>query len=269
MVVTRRGQRATKDAPATTADAPTTATSTKPSLADQLDRAEVAVLKARDATAQLHVWWRQHLFRLSLLVLLLCLHQTQKPSAECIKNIKVCMEYSSQKLLHKFTLSQCVTVLILCLQAANKDISQYSGFDAVYYILNDSVVEIMGLVMMSSLAYFLYDETKPAKFNEPTYMISTMLVPMQLATYFQQPLVGCAHVMEGAEAVDRAFPVSMIYHMIVTLSCFFMNYQMAHRNKAIKAVVTMRKNLAEAERQADASSDTKKKGKGAISSKKK
>jgi hypothetical protein len=128
-------------------------------------------------------------------------------------------------------------------------------------------VEILGLVMMSSLAYFLYDETKPAKFNEPTYMVSTMLVPMQLATYFQQPLVGCAHVMEGAEPVNRAFPVSMIYHMIVTLSCFFMNYQMTHRNKAIKAVVTMRKNLAEAER--EAGSNTKKAKGGAISSKKK
>lgn len=106
----------------------------------------------------------------------------------------------------------------------------------------------MGLIMMTTLTYFLYDETKPAKFDEPMYMISTMLVPMQVATYFQQPQIGCAGLVPDAEPVDRAFPISMIYHTIVTLSCFFMNYQMTARNKAIKSVVTMRKNLAEAER---------------------
>jgi hypothetical protein len=65
-------------------------TSTTPlSIEDQLIQAEVAVLKARDGTAQLHAWWKRHLFAMSMLVLLLSFQAAQKPSAACIANIKV------------------------------------------------------------------------------------------------------------------------------------------------------------------------------------
>jgi hypothetical protein len=62
---------------------------TKPTLEEQLDKAEYAVRKSKYAAAQVHYWWRQHLFRLSLLVFLLCFHQARRPSAACIQNIKV------------------------------------------------------------------------------------------------------------------------------------------------------------------------------------
>ena len=61
----------------------------KPTLEEQLDQAEYAVRKSKYAAAQVHFWWRQHLFRLSLLVFLLCFHQARRPSAACIQNIKV------------------------------------------------------------------------------------------------------------------------------------------------------------------------------------
>jgi hypothetical protein len=58
-------------------------------LEEQLDRAEVAVQKARDATAYLHQQWRDHMFRLSFLVLLISFHMCRLPMSECMKNIKV------------------------------------------------------------------------------------------------------------------------------------------------------------------------------------
>lgn len=57
-----------------------------------MDRAEVAVRKARDTTAYLQDQWRSHLFRISFLVLLVSFHQCSTPMQACIHNIKVRME---------------------------------------------------------------------------------------------------------------------------------------------------------------------------------
>lgn len=101
-VTQRRGQRTGTDAADKKSKEVAPVSPAKLSLQDQLDRAEEAVLKSRDTTAQLHVWWRQHLFRLSMLVLLLSLHQTQVPSTECIKNIKVREEKNRRKKLRHY-----------------------------------------------------------------------------------------------------------------------------------------------------------------------
>jgi hypothetical protein len=61
-------------------------------LEEQLDRAEVAVRKARDTTAYLQDQWRSHLFRISFLVLLVSFHQCSTPMQACIHNIKVRIE---------------------------------------------------------------------------------------------------------------------------------------------------------------------------------
>lgn len=61
----------------------------KASLQEQLDKAQAHVEQCRDATLKLHIWWRQYLFGLNILVFLLCFRQAQIPSAACIKNIKV------------------------------------------------------------------------------------------------------------------------------------------------------------------------------------
>ena len=58
-------------------------------LEEQLDRAEVAVRKAKDTTAYLQDQWRSHLFRISFLVLLVSFHQCSAPMQECIQNVKV------------------------------------------------------------------------------------------------------------------------------------------------------------------------------------
>ena len=49
---------------------------------------------------------------------------------------------------------------------------------------------------------------------------------------------------------DRSFPISLVFHTIVTLCCWFMNYQMQRRNDAVKQVMDMKKILQNAERQA-------------------
>lgn len=58
------------------------------SLEEQLDKAESAVTRARDATAQLHKQWRDHMLRISLLVIVLAFSQCRQPMRECMNNIK-------------------------------------------------------------------------------------------------------------------------------------------------------------------------------------
>ena len=100
MTVTQRPSRSSTSSqsqPTATISSSSRATNTpittndnkKPTLHEQLDQAEAAIRKTRDATAQLHYWWRQHLFRLSCMVFLLCFYQARKPSEACIRNIKV------------------------------------------------------------------------------------------------------------------------------------------------------------------------------------
>lgn len=64
-------------------------TRTKPSLEEQLDKAEAAVLRGRQSTNQLHIWWRKYLFFLSLLMLFFSFHQAKKPGEECMKAAQV------------------------------------------------------------------------------------------------------------------------------------------------------------------------------------
>jgi hypothetical protein len=80
---------------ASTSSTTSATTTTSTATASLLETLTVAENKARNAlrgTAQLHQWWRQHLYRLSCLVILLCFFQLRKPSEECILNIKVRMQ---------------------------------------------------------------------------------------------------------------------------------------------------------------------------------
>jgi len=82
-------QRSKKDKAAPAPDAAAPEVSDE-SLDQHLDRAEVAVGKAKDATLYLQDQWRTHLFRISFLVLLVAFHQCRQPMNECMANIKVC-----------------------------------------------------------------------------------------------------------------------------------------------------------------------------------
>jgi hypothetical protein len=75
-------------------------------LTDEVDKAEAQLTQSMYATAQLHVLWRSHLFRMSLLVLAIALSQCRTPTMECIKNIKVWTRFNATPcfLFNKYTL---------------------------------------------------------------------------------------------------------------------------------------------------------------------
>mmetsp|Transcript_13948 Transcript_13948/g.20605 ORF Transcript_13948/g.20605 Transcript_13948/m.20605 type:complete len:233 (-) Transcript_13948:984-1682(-) len=193
--------------------------STKPSLEDQLDKAEAVVLRGRDTTHQLHVWWRKYLFLISLLILFFSFHQAKIPGKECMKAAEI----------------------------INPEIIQHTSI-----FIKDSAVEIMGLIMIGLLSTFV-SRGGPMKFFDPSYIFATILVPAQIVTFFNNRKIGCQDLIdsetyETLPTLDRPFPISLVLHTVVTLSCLFMKYQMDARNKDVQAVRDLRKDLAEAQR---------------------
>lgn len=154
-----------------------------------------------------------------------------------------------------------------------------SGWQAVSFIVNDSVVEVMGLIMMASLTLFLFTSTSdattvetPISFANRHYMMATALIPLQIAAFFQNDKIGCLKLLSNTTMIpmdeedlsvvlsspDRSFPISVIFHTVVTVSCWFMMYQMQHRTDAVKQVLDMRKALEGAQRQKPKDNNTKK-----------
>ena len=81
-------------------------------LMKEVDNAEAQLLQSRFATAQLHVFWRTHLFRMSLLVLAIAFNQCRTPTIECMKNMKV-GDTISMKCLPQYTTMNILNIHIV------------------------------------------------------------------------------------------------------------------------------------------------------------
>ena len=116
--------------------------------------------------------------------------------------------------------------------------------------------------MVFALAAFL-SLKPPGTFSSPLYLISTLLLPLQLTLYFSVKEIGCTHVLDGLQEVEevklRDFPVTVVFHAIVTGCYFFMESQMAGRERDIAAIMKLRNDLAEAQARGLTSSSNKKK----------
>jgi aspartyl/asparaginyl-tRNA synthetase len=100
--------------------------------------------------------------------------------------------------------------------------------------------------MMFSLVAFL--AMNPAgTFSSPYYMLSTVFLPLQLASFYMMKEIGCTHVLTiPGEVKLRKFPVPVIYHSIVSACYFLMEYQMRAREQDVQAVMRLRNDLVKA-----------------------
>lgn len=62
----------------------------------QLDRALATLQRNKMAMTTLYVQWRSQLLKMSYLIMLVIMHQLQKPTTLCMKEIKVCQTFSSR-----------------------------------------------------------------------------------------------------------------------------------------------------------------------------
>jgi hypothetical protein len=75
---------------------------------------------------------------------------------------------------------------------------------------------------------------------------------MIVSLYFNNKKVGCLEeevrqfLEEPSEEQPRGFPVVLIFHAIVTISLWFMHYQVQQNEKHIEMVLKLKKDLQEA-----------------------
>ena len=152
------------------------------------------------------------MFRMSLIVIIVTLHQLQKPIQSCITDVKG----------------------LNAGRSSDKDL--ISGLDTIGIIFGYCYYEFLGVVTAFLLFYLLIPLNKTALelINTP-YFISSTLVPVQLGFYFHtKQRVSC--VGEGVEELKRSFPAVVIYHTIVTLASWFMASGMNQCEEHVKLV---------------------------------
>mmetsp|Transcript_115 Transcript_115/g.235 ORF Transcript_115/g.235 Transcript_115/m.235 type:complete len:249 (+) Transcript_115:171-917(+) len=195
---------------------------------NQLRHAQARLVVARDRTADLHTAWRNQLFRLSLLVTLICLHALQSPTSSCISDIK---DFNAMLSSEE--------------GGSGKPIR---GFEVIRLLFGETFCELLGVITAFLLTYFLaLCRGAPQSLDHWTYIVSSALVPMQLGFFFHSKHLGCLRGYNGfefdetSEKAKRQFPVVVIYHTIVTFAFWFMKSGMETCEEHLKmATVSLR-----------------------------
>jgi len=225
----RRGKKAATTSSASSsseANNPGAGGNPQPTPIEQLQGAQAKLVISRDRTADLHSAWRSQLFLLSLLIVVVTIHQLQSSISSCIREIK---DPNNN-------------------EGGAKESEVVTGAEAMKLIFGDSFCEILGVFVSSLLAYFLaLSNTKKTAMgldNWP-YMVSSALVPVCLGLYFNSKQLGCMgdgdddlENLDEPPAKDQRhqFPAVVIYHTIVTVAFWFMKSGMQHCEEHVKLV---------------------------------
>lgn len=189
-------------------------------LDEEIDKAMKSVTITKFRTDQLHEGWRQHLFKMAIGVVFLCMHQYSQPIRECtidMKSIKTEIE------LEPLTIAKL--------------------------LLSNGLVELVNLIIAILLCR--YTSMKEAgDFSTRTYFTAAALVPFCLGLFFNTERCGCVVDSSGSivqdenSIVERQFPVAIVYHVIVTGCYWFMKMGMDSCNTNLAAVTKLQQKLS-------------------------
>lgn len=168
---------------------------------DQLQNARQKLMLSHQRTVDLHTAWRAQMFRISLLIIFVTMHQLQSPISACIVDIKESNEAAGES---------GETII--------------SGLNAAKFIFTECFCELLGVIIASLLSYFLaISKNSPLELDAWPYVASSALVPPCLGFYFHSKNLGCLGTgIDDDSSPTRQFPVVVIYHTIVTFASMFM-----------------------------------------------
>eukprot|EP00566_Odontella_aurita_P016371 CAMPEP_0113554182 /NCGR_PEP_ID=MMETSP0015_2-20120614/16010_1 /TAXON_ID=2838 /ORGANISM="Odontella" /LENGTH=257 /DNA_ID=CAMNT_0000455301 /DNA_START=166 /DNA_END=939 /DNA_ORIENTATION=- /assembly_acc=CAM_ASM_000160 len=240
----RRGNKAASaddgnSAPPTSASPPKDAKSQIDEGKKKLEDAMGRVFAARDRMDDLHSSWRSYLLRISLMVVLISVHQSQGPMAVCLGDVK----------------------------EHNAYVETNGGGEAITFpkaleqVARNGLCDWVGIILSGLLAYFLSMEVPVGNFTPKPYAVATLLVFFQVSLYFQtKEIVGCAgRGWGGPGALDdidsevddmdrkRQFPVAVVFHAIATVALWFMKLGRNKVEANAVAVAQLKKSLEAAE----------------------
>lgn len=206
---------------------------------EHLERAESAVMQNKLATETLHSQWRTSLKRMSYMLLIISLHQSQGPTAACLEDIKALNQHYSLE------------------NASDKMIS---GYAAILLVLKDGIVAVLGLIMAASLTYFTSMDPH-GDFTSVSYMLAVAcILPIgslhfnlndpnrseRNASFYNKSCVDMELLEEaGVEPANRlhGFPVVLAFFVVLTVSYLFMDMQMQKQQQNGKMVLKLQKDM--------------------------
>jgi hypothetical protein len=208
-------------------------------LTDQLDQARAAIYQSKQQTSRLHKQWRTYLLRLSYLLILISMHQRQGPSAACIRDIKT-------------------------FNAIAPSDKQISGANVLLLLFSDTFPYICAVVISACLSFFLILET-PGSFSDSRYVVANAFLPVMIGSHFvNKDRTSCLATEQSAmiqpEPLSRSLPVVAVFHIIVTLCCWFISYQEQQQAQNIRMVESLQRDLDEAKKSRATGSKSKSSG---------
>lgn len=132
---------------------------------------------------------------------------------------------------------------------AATDGTPISWMQAIALVIPESMCEIIGIILTASLTFFLSLDP-PGDFSSTSYMVSALLIPMQLGLYFQTRRIGCVGEFDlvnvAVEDRDRSFPVGVVFHTMVTGSHWFMRHGMNQADANLQKIEALKRELDDA-----------------------
>lgn len=208
------------------------------SLAEQLDRALVAVTSSQEQTLKLHHAWRSQLQRISILVLVVILTQVKAPGSACMTAVQ---QWNDKMELHNNVEDRITSGRTLALMA------------------QDSVMEGMSFFCSLCLVLWVsYSTPSTTEFSNLFFRVASALLPLIVYTYSQDRQMGCLRkhaaddpYPDGNEDVElekRPFPVVLIFYIVTTLSMLAMKVQRSSGEENIRKVQQLKQDLMQSKK---------------------
>jgi hypothetical protein len=162
------------------------------------------------------------------------MHQMQGPSGACIKDIKAFNALTSD------------------------DQQTISGTAAFLLVVSDCFPYICAIVISASLSFFLIQE-KPGSFSDPRYVMANALLPLMIGSHFvykdkESCLTDDQSATIQTETRTRSLPVVAVFHVVVTVCYWFIDYQTQQQARNIRMVEGLQSDLDEAKKTSNDSS---------------
>ena len=186
------------------------------SLEESLDRARIALESSQAQMLSLHHSWRSQLQRLCVMSLFLVLKQASIPAYDCLDQVENYNEKDD-------------TVNMEQLEIAQR-------------ILSDSLMEVFCVLCCLCLILLLH-QTGGKDFSNLYFKLSLVSVPLIVACYYLDPMVGCLGEIQGFEERPRSFPVTLILLVVCYGSLYAMHYQQNQQTENLQKVQKLKDDL--------------------------
>ena len=226
-------------------------------LIQELQKAHTAVEQTLAKLRGLHMEWHRYLYGVSILVILLSLHQAQTPIGSCIQDVKN-FNKSVREVLSNEAFDDFSTPATISSNRLHRPI--YTAWETVHLLFQTPrvIMGFLSVLMAFSLTYFLQLQDPYASFSHPRFLVTNTFAPSILMMYWTErkqnvtdPQASLClsrydiaflkddHLVDGAVQASIAplsFPLILIFYVIFLLVGSFIRYQHGTQQRYLRKI---------------------------------